>query len=121
AARAPQGAVRPRRRRRARRYRDASRRRLTPVPGRGEWHSPPRRPCPSDPEHHPTRTTSPPEAPTMTTTRNRNTATRSLARSAVAEPVGDRHVDAALLALSRTWDAARPLVLAAVHDAAHRA
>jgi hypothetical protein len=58
---------------------------------------------------------------TTTRTANRNTAARSLTRSVVAELVGDRHVDAALLALSRRWDAARPVVVATAQHAAQRA
>jgi hypothetical protein len=58
-----------------------------------------------------------------TTTRaaNRNTAAHSLTRSVVAELLGDRHVDADLLALSRRWDAARPVVVATALHAAQRA
>jgi hypothetical protein len=41
----------------------------------------------------------------MTTTRNRNVACRSLARSVVAELVGDRHADAACEALA--WECRR--------------
>jgi hypothetical protein len=59
---------------------------------------------------------------TITTrTANRNTAARSLTRDVVAELVGDRHVDGALLALSRRWDAARPVVVATARDATLRA
>jgi hypothetical protein len=54
---------------------------------------------------------------TTTRTANRNTAARSLLHSAVAELVGDRHVDGALLALSRRWDAARSVATAAARRA----
>jgi hypothetical protein len=47
-------------------------------------------------------------------------AARPTARRAVAELVGDRHVDAALIALSRRWGAARPAA-AAARRAASRA